>query len=485
MSTLPLRRLLPVADWPGIDRSLWEAAMGGPYVATLNPVTIPLVAEGYGRWISALASEGRLDAGLHPADRVTPASVQAYIDVLREAGNNKPTIVARLGQLAAALRIMEPRRSFTWLHPSKLLREGDRQTRPTEDDGYQLRGWPAIDLRLWQAGLEADDILAKPRHASGLRPETIHTILVGYRRWLVFLRTQGRLDPTIPPGARVTRENVVDYLRVLQDCHCNASIIARLSELRSAMLIMHPDADFRWLTSPGGRSLAALLPISRKPIQAFDSKVLYEWGRTMMQDALVEAHPEHRRLAYRNGLLIALFAARAPRVRSMASLSLGRTVVRNGGTYRLVFEKEDVKTSRSIEYDTPAGLTSAIDRYIAVERAELLAGQRHDAFWLNKYGEPLSADNISDMIQRQSKRHFGIAFGPHRFRHALGTTAPLTDPAHPGVAAAILGISGHMVEKHYNLASQADVACRFHTNLRKERAGLQSLARSAFRQRQR
>lgn len=483
MTQLLVRRSLPVTAWPEVDRSLWDAAMDGAYAATLDPATLAPVAEGYGRWISVLMSKGNLIGNAHPADRVTPASVQAYIDALRRMGNKDLTIRARLSQLASALRIVAPQRSFTWLHPSKLLRDESCQTQPTDDDRDQLRGWPAGDRRLWLAGLQAHDILAAPRYASQLRPETIHTIIVGYRRWLVFLRTRKRLDPMASPMARVTRENVVAYLQDLRDGdrNGNASVIARFSELRCAMRIMHPEADFRWLTSPGGRALSSLLPMAHKPMRVIDSKVLYEWGQTMMQDALTEANPEKRRIAYRNGLLIALFAARAPRVRSMASLRLGRTVIRNGKGYKLVFEKEDVKTSRPIEYQAPAGLSSAIDRYIACERAELLAGQHHDRFWVNKYGEPLSADNIGDMIQRQSKRSFGSAFGPHRFRHAMGTTAPLADPAHPGVAAAVLGVSGRMVEEHYNRASQADVAHRFQASLSQERGRLQSLARREFR----
>ncbi len=78
------------------------------------------------------------------------------------------------------------------------------------------------------------------------------------------------------------------------------------------------------------------------------------------------------------------------------------------------------------------------------------------------------------------RKTFGKAFGPHRFRHAMGTTAPVVDPAHPGVAAAILGISGRMVEKHYNLARQEDVARKFHASLRKNRTATQSVARREF-----
>ena len=164
----------------------------------------------------------------------------------------------------------------------------------------------------------------------------------------------------------------------------------------------------------------------------------------------------------------------------MASLRLGRTIIRNGNAYRLVFENDDIKTGRRLEYDTPPELTAAIDRYISVERTELLIGKGCDAFWLDRYGEPLSADNIADMIHRQSKRYLGKSFGSHRFRHDIGTTAPLTDSAHPGVAASILGISGRMVEEHYNRASQADVAQKFQASLRAQRAQLEALARREF-----
>ncbi len=201
MSATSVRRLLPVAAWPDIDRRLWEAAKAGPYAATLNLGAMPVIAEGYGRWISVMKSQNRLDEDLHPADRVTPESVEAYIDGLLEAGNKRSTILARLSQLITALRMMAPSRSFTWLHPSKLLRADDHQARPAASDATQLRGWPAIDQQLWKAGLAVSDILDGPQYASRLRPGTLETIIVGYRRWLTFLREHDLLDPTVTPAA--------------------------------------------------------------------------------------------------------------------------------------------------------------------------------------------------------------------------------------------------------------------------------------------
>jgi hypothetical protein len=57
--------------------------------------------------------------------------------------------------------------------------------------------------------------------------------------------------------------------------------------------------------------------------------------------------------------------------------------------------------------------------------------------------------------------------------------APLKDPAHPGVAA-ILGISGQVMQAHYNRADKAKAAQRFHASLREDRKQTQSLARRAF-----
>jgi hypothetical protein len=154
----------------------------------------------------------------------------------------------------------------------------------------------------------------------------------------------------------VTRENVIAYAHALRETNSNATIIGICSALRSALRIMHPAADFGWITSPGGQSLASAPPVAPRSAPAFHSKVLYRWGLSMMRKALLTSSPDARRRDYRNGLLIALFAARAPRVRSMASLRLGVSVIRSGDTWRLIFESDDVKTGRRIAYDAPASL---------------------------------------------------------------------------------------------------------------------------------
>jgi len=476
----PQRLSIPIEAWPESDRRLWQAAQTNRYLATKKPNSLAQIVGGYARWLFFLASRGELDARIDAASRVTPDQVRNYVHVMRARDCKTSTIQGHLLTLGAALRVLAPDRSFTWLHPWNQLRGQDRRGRPLENND-PTRTWPEIDRQMWAAGLQGGDILTGPRRAVHLRPATILRMAQTYSGWLAFLRCKATLDPQALPMARVTRENVTAYVDKLRETNRSTSIILICSALRGVLQIMHPGADFGWITSPNGQSLASVLPATppRSP-PVFHSKVLYKWGLSLMRDALLEGNPDKRRRDYRDGLLIALFAARAPRVRSMASLRLGTSVIRNEDTWQLIFEGDDIKTKRRIAYALPIGLSGAMARYVAVEREELLAGKTHDWFWVNQYGGPLTARYIHMMVPTRSKKAFGTAFGPHRFRHAMGTTAPITDPAHPGVAAAILGISERMVEEHYNLARQADVASKFHASLRKNRAATQSVARREF-----
>jgi site-specific recombinase XerD len=475
------RRGWRMHHWPPTDQQLWDQAKAGSYLAGLHANTVNAVANAYGRWLAFMASGPGLDSTLHPADRVAEETVRMYIRHIRAAGRSQATIVCNVERLRSAMRIVAPDRVFGWMNPSRFgddlpLAAPKRRKDPLQD-------LPETDRQLWQAGLTPGDILTGQTYAARLSPATIRTNLNQYRHWLAFLRAAKRLDLTMAPATRVTQENIIAYVEALQARQCNASIIAQLTALRSALRILCPKADFGWLTRPGGVSLHALFPTTKRSIRLVDSKALYEWGHALMREAIDETSSTVRPIKFRNGLLIAIFAARAPRVRSMASLRLGRTVVKRGPVYQLIFGDEDVKTRRVIEYDAPIGLSEAIDRYIAVDRIELRPDTQDNAFWISARGRVLTIAQISAIIRRESKRRFGFSFGPHRFRHALGTSAPLTDPAHPGVAAAILGISPKMVEAHYNRASQAQVAGRFLESLCKQRVALKARARREFQNR--
>ncbi len=331
---------------------------------------------------------------------------------------------------------------------------------------WPLQAWPEIDQRLWLAGLEPSDGL-DPAYATNLSQATINNARKGYGRWLAVLAGAGELDPSLPPATRVTRVRAKLFLKALQACgNSNNSIHARLWALQSALQVLQPEEDFGWLTSGLSR-----LPVTLREVEAFDSTLLEAWGRELMQSALVHPRPLVRRTRYRNGLLIAILAVRAPRLRSIAAMRLGRQVTRDAdGRWRLSFKAQDMKTQRCVEYRAPDSLVAPIDRYLEVEREEMLQQRRHDWFWVNRNGEKLDARGIEGVIRRASLARFGRIFGPHRFRHSLATTAAYADPSNPGLAASVLAISEDVVEGHYNQARQHDAFRRFQGNLQKERA---------------
>ena len=334
----------------------------------------------------------------------------------------------------------------------------------------RLPQWPALDRQLWQAGLAEGDILEGETYAAGLRPATLRNSARGYGRWLGVL---AQLDPPalhLPPADRVTPARMRLLLEALRrQGNTNNTIKARLWELRSALRAMLPARDFRWISKPGGQPLAALLPTVRKPVRLVSIAELARWGHDLMEEGLA-ARPDRRREAFRNGLLVAVLADRAPRLRSLASLRLGNGIRRHGPCYRLSFGAGQTKGGKHLEYDLHPSLTPRIERYLAVERPRLLGGQNHDWFWVNRDGGRLDEVGIDGMLRRASEERFGFVFGAHRFRYALATAGLLTNRTTAATVAAVLGNSSAVTEKHYAIGGQVEAARSLHDTLAAIRA---------------
>jgi hypothetical protein len=117
----PTRRCLRVGDWPEPDRRAWAICLqegdpldpGGPG-SNWAPLTRKKNANGYGRWLTWLITNGMLDPELPPGDRVLPERVAAYIGDLRTL-NRSNTIVFRVQELHLAISAMVPDRDWRWI----------------------------------------------------------------------------------------------------------------------------------------------------------------------------------------------------------------------------------------------------------------------------------------------------------------------------------------------------------------------------------
>ena len=359
-----------------------------------------------------------------------------------------------------------------------------RQNSTTKPLVMKLQAWPQIDQDLWRTGTTWDERSHRKPYAATLRPITIRNAMRAYGRLLAVMAEHDLLDTTRSPAERLTREVANVFLEDMFDAgNNNNTIKVRFFDLRAAMRIMHPNVDTEWLTRPGDLSLHVLLPTEPTPRRLWGMRTLYEWGRRMMDRSSLQNDPISRARMYRNGLIISLFASRAPRILSLSLMKLGKQLQLDGVDCWVVFKPADLKSPKTVEYRLPPGLAARVDHYLASERPILLAGADHPDLWIGEHGEPLTLAGIQAMIWRASEAEFGQSFGPHQFRHELASAQAEADCETPGIAAAVLGTSMAVVEAEYTHARNDLAAAKLAAHLAEERDRTRLLAQRLFESR--
>jgi hypothetical protein len=306
----------------------------------------------------------------------------------------------------------------------------------------------------------------------------MHKAEMGWGRFLTFLARCGELDVTTGPASRPTRDRLAAFIdEMIELGNSDHAVTGRLQELTDALRVMAPGQDFRWIQAPDGVPVRALLEMRKRDFMVYHPGVLFRWGVRLMQEATSMRSASRRQVQLRDGLMIALFASRAPRSRSMQLMEVGRHLRHDGQGWWITFGQRDVKTRKPLEYPVPKTLGPWVDRYISVERRELLAGKVSDALWITNNGEPLRAPGTR--IFCQSAKEFGRTkrFGPHRFRYGIATYGPRDLPDSPGVSTAILGITPDVEGEHYERGDQVAAANDFHDVMAEERRRTSALAR--------
>ncbi len=215
--------------------------------------------------------------------------------------------------------------------------------------------------------------------------------------------------------------------------------------------------------------LPCILGSPTRVFKVFHSLELLEWGLRRMDAAAGDpASPAHR-AAYRDGLIIALFAARGLRIGSMAALQLGTNLISCDNGWRLELAAADMKNERHLGYGLPDRLAPYIDRYVNEVRPAFGVGRRQGPVSVVEGGGPFTLLSIDRMIRRASRELTPEGFGSHTFRRSVGTIAPIASPDRPAAAAALLGVSQGVAERHYNLGQVALAAEQYHAALRKIR----------------
>lgn len=329
---------------------------------------------------------------------------------------------------------------------------------------FRFEDWPNQDQIAWNRAIATGSLLDEQGPAAHWAPATKGTAVSAYGYWLRFL-TQSTITGIGPKP--ITRIHVAEYIERIGRTVKPTTIAIYVEHLYHAARVMFPLEDWTWL-----RALVTHLQNkARKNFCRYpspvDSKTLFELGIRMMRE--VNDQGDWRKEAfvkYRDGLIIALLAARPIRRRTLALIEIGKQLRCISGKWHLVFKSHEVKNRRPIEFALPEILNAFMDRYLDWYRPKAGVAPDKQALWVSyKTGSALSGESIATGVKRNTLKHLGQAINLHQFRHCAATTISRRNPDHVLTIAPLLGHATlDMAYRHY-VVSKGHESSKLHQSL--------------------
>jgi integrase/recombinase XerD len=312
-----------------------------------------------------------------------------------------------------------------------------------------LDQWPIEDrdalARAFSAGdLFDDDGLAR-RWAAATRRK--HTWAFG--RALRFLSVR---HPAIHGFGRFEPKLIQGFVELLREQQlASRTIWNYVGGVHGALRVMWPSADWTWFLPIINRLHGLVVPARPVGSQTVSSRKLFERGIAEAlkadQDSLLS--PVRRATRSRDGVMLAVQAACALRVKNLSMMQEVAHLERTSQGYVVHFAAKEMKGRRAHELPLPEQLTPLVDRYMAVHRAVLLRGRQSNAVWITQDRTDLSYFGVGRRLKIVTKRWIGIAIPTHHFRNCLATTLAREMPAKSALASAILAHRSYSVTEGY------------------------------------
>ena len=152
--TVTPRSALPLCDWPEMDKTLWaQATQPGDFLdadgkaAHWADATKLQVQKGYSKWLyfQNTTSEAVSSTPQNPSERISEATLRAYLAWLKDQGLASQTIASRITDLTEALRVMEPEANLNLL--KNLCMTLKAQAEPSRNKHARIRS----PQEIWKA----------------------------------------------------------------------------------------------------------------------------------------------------------------------------------------------------------------------------------------------------------------------------------------------------------------------------------------------
>ena len=334
--------------------------------------------------------------------------------------------------------------------------------------------WPSVDRAAWETRFASIDVLDEINPAMVRRERGEFSFEDAYGRWLGFLMSRGGLASDVSPVDRVTPDAVRDYVSALKSRVRITTAYFNIYFLRRAISALAPERDWEWPRDIE-RGLYRVARRQRNERAVVPVEKLYALGFDLMARGERASHLRKidRAVLFRDGLLIALLAARPIRRRNLANLRIGRHLIRAGDGWTISIPANETKNQNPVEAPLPSGLTHPVDRFLSEYRLVFKKADAHDYLWPSRNGGPLGPRATYQAIARRTLAVFGFRVGPNRFRACAATTIAIADPVNVAAATRLLGHTWlRTTERHYNLAQTIDASRRYQSHLDKLRARL-------------
>lgn len=338
----------------------------------------------------------------------------------------------------------------------------------------KLADWPDEDQSLWAALVRTGDIFEDQGKAAHWSQSYQDNVVQSYGRWLQFLSLNHPEELSLPAQHRIRPETVRDYIEQLRTEVSSETVriyVSRLFELAKVITRqlepgISPSEHWDWLDQLQ-KDLKARAKTKNKRPRMVDAERLYQLGHTLMAKAEVaflnsdrSVPSKNEALNYRDGLMIALLAARPIRRKNMAQIEIGEHLTRHGDLYHLAFEAEDVKNRHDLAFAVPNDLTPYIDTYLETYRPAFGGSDTHAGLWASVKGGPLCGKAIYDVTKRHTERAFGKSVNPHLFRDCAATTIAINASSQVLIAKDVLAHSDFETTEKYYIQAQSLEASR-------------------------
>ena len=334
---------------------------------------------------------------------------------------------------------------------------------PTRRRSLPFEHWPYVDQALWHDLIREGDILDGCGPGAGWAPSTKINTRKAYAYWLQWLATTGQLDHVNHPLARLTPDRLKAYIASFEADVASLTTFVYILDLLRLAKPVAPDKDWIWFTDIKNRLWARAKPAKDKSRRIRPSIELFELGLDLVNSAAgvkCRYNPHAAEQQFRDGLMIALLAARPLRLKNLAAIEIGLHLTKVDGIYWLRFDADEVKNRKHIEVPVPGILTAYIELYCAVHRPILLGPSISNSLWISRVGRPLSQSTIRHHIKNRTEEAFGHPITPHLFRDCAATSVAIEDPAHVRIAMNILGHHSLATTQRYYDQSQMLAAGR-------------------------